>query len=90
MFNCNELPKEVEHTNAFFRRFLIIKFDVTIPEANQDKNLSKNIIETELSGVFNWILEGLDRLLIQKNWPRLTFRLLSLIRWRVPINLTKP
>lgn len=36
MFNCNELPKEVEHTNAFFRRFLIMKFDVTIPEDKQD------------------------------------------------------
>ena len=26
MFNCNELPKEVEQTNAFFRRFIIIPF----------------------------------------------------------------
>ena len=31
IFNCNELPKDVEHTNAYFRRFLIIPFDVTIP-----------------------------------------------------------
>lgn len=70
MFNCNELPKEVEHTNAFFRRFLIIKFDETIPEDNQDKELSKKIIDAELSGVFNWILEGLDRLLLQKNFSK--------------------
>lgn len=26
IFNCNDLPKDVEHTNAFFRRFLIIGF----------------------------------------------------------------
>ncbi|MBG6110794.1 putative DNA primase/helicase [Flavobacterium sp. CG_9.10] len=70
MFNCNELPKEVEQTNAFFRRFLIMEFDVTIPESKQDKELSKKIIETELSGVFNWVLEGLDRLLIQKNFSK--------------------
>jgi putative DNA primase/helicase len=70
MFNCNELPKEVEQTNAFFRRFLIMEFDVTIHESNQDKELSKKIIEAELSGVFNWVLEGLDRLLIQKNFSR--------------------
>ena len=70
MFNCNELPKEVEQTNAYFRRFLIIKFDVTIPEIDQDKQLSKKIIETELSGVFNWILSGLDRLLTQKNFSK--------------------
>lgn len=68
MFNCNELPKEAELTNAFFRRFLIISFDVTIPECDQDKQLSNKIIASELSGVFNWILEGLDRLLLQKNF----------------------
>lgn len=72
MFNCNELPNEVEHTVAFFRRFLIINFDVTIPESKQDKELSKKIIESELSGVFNWILEGLDRLLLQKNFSKCT------------------
>lgn len=65
IFNCNELPKDVEHTNAYFRRFLIIPFDVTIPEHEQDKQLHTKIIEKELSGVFNWILEGLNRLLVQ-------------------------
>lgn len=68
MFNCNELPKEVEQTNAFFRRFLIIPFDVTIPQAEQDPELAKKIIDSELSGVFNWILEGLKRLLVQKKF----------------------
>jgi putative DNA primase/helicase len=68
IFNCNELPKDVEHTNAYFRRFLIIPFDVTIPEAEQDKNLHTKIIENELSGVFNWVLEGLNRLLKQKRF----------------------
>lgn len=70
IFNCNELPKEIEHTNAFFRRFLIIPFDVTIPEAEQDKELSKKIIESELSGVFNWVLKGLNRLLSQKGFSK--------------------
>jgi len=68
IFNCNELPKNTEQTNAYFRRFLIINFDQTIPENEQDKELSKKIIATELSGVFNWVLSGLDRLLKQKNF----------------------
>jgi putative DNA primase/helicase len=68
IFNCNELPKDVEHTNAYFRRFLIIPFDVTIPPHEQDKNLHTKIIENELSGVFNWVLEGLNRLLKQKRF----------------------
>lgn len=68
IFNVNELPKDVEHTNAYFRRFLIIPFDVTIPESEQDKQLHTKIIEKELSGVFNWVLEGLNRLLEQKHF----------------------
>ena len=68
IFNCNELPRDVEHTNAYFRRFLIIPFDITIPPEEQDKQLHSKIIENELSGVFNWVLEGLNRLLRQKRF----------------------
>jgi len=65
LFNCNELPTNVEHTPAFFRRFLIVPFDQTIPVAEQDPHLATYIIQTELSGVFNWVLTGLQRLLGQ-------------------------
>lgn len=65
IFNCNELPTEVEHTNAYFRRFIIVPFNIQIPESEQDKELAKKIIRDELSGVFNWVLEGLERLLRQ-------------------------
>lgn len=68
MFNCNELPKEVEQTNAFFRRFIIIPFTETIPEQEQDPELARRIIDNELSGVFNWVLCGLTRLLSQKHF----------------------
>jgi len=68
IFNSNELPKDVEHTNAFFRRFLIVPFDITIPPEKQDKTLHVKIIENELSGVFNWVLDGLNRLLEQKHF----------------------
>lgn len=72
VFNCNELPAEVENTDAFFRRFLIIPFNESIPKKEQDKELSKKIIEGELSGVFNWVLDGLKRLLKQKNFTEST------------------
>lgn len=64
LFNCNELPRDVENTNAFFRRFLIIPFTQTIPESEQDPQLSRKIIASELSGIFNWMLDGLHRLLL--------------------------
>lgn len=70
IFNCNELPIDVEHTNAYFRRFIIIPFEVTIPPEEQDKQLHTKIIENELSGVFNWVINGLKRLLLQKQFTR--------------------
>jgi len=63
MFNCNELPNDIEHTNAFFRRFLIIPFKVTIEDKDQDRKLSQKILKNELPGVFNWMLDGMKRLL---------------------------
>lgn len=62
-FNCNELPRDIEHSHAFFRRLLIIPFEVIIPADEQNKKLAEEIIGTELPGIFNWILGGLKRLL---------------------------
>ena len=68
MFNCNELPRDVEFTPAFFHRFLIMPFNEKIPDIEQDVELAQKIIKNELSGVFNWILDGLNRLLNQKKF----------------------
>jgi len=68
IFNTNELPIPPEQTNGYFRRYLIIHFDKTIPESKQDKELASKIIDKELPGVFNWILEGLKRILEQRNF----------------------
>ncbi len=68
IFNCNSLPKDIEHTFAFFRRFMIIPFTVTIPESEMDRQLATKIITNELSGVFNWVLDGLNRLLEQNKF----------------------
>jgi putative DNA primase/helicase len=68
IFNTNELPKDVEFTHGFFRRFLIIPFDVTIPEHEQNKGLANEIIKDELPGVFNWVLTGLNRVLTNRKF----------------------
>ena len=70
IFNCNQLPRDVEHTEAYFRRFLIIPFNVTIPETDRDPRLAQKIIENELSGVFNWVLDGLNRLLLRGDFEQ--------------------
>lgn len=70
IFNANELPIAGEINNAYFRRFLILPFPVEVPPEKQDKGLAQKIIATELPGVLNWILEGLHRLLEQRNFSR--------------------
>jgi len=62
MFNCNQLPRNVEHTEGYYRTFLIIPFNVRITEAEKDPMLAAKITAKELPGVFNWVLEGLLRL----------------------------
>jgi putative DNA primase/helicase len=68
IFNVNELPKNVEHTKGFFRRFLVIPFTVTIPDEERDVDLAAKIIASELPGVFNWILEGLRSIVAQRRF----------------------
>ncbi|MEO6732311.1 MAG: phage/plasmid primase, P4 family [Ferruginibacter sp.] len=68
IFNANELPRDVEQNEAFFRRFIILKFEVTIAEAQRDPKLAQKIIAEELPGVFNWVLRGLKRLLHQERF----------------------
>jgi putative DNA primase/helicase len=69
MFNSNSLPKDnIEQNEAFFRRLLIIPFNVTITDNEKDVELPKKIIENELAGVFLWVLNGLQRLLITKKF----------------------
>lgn len=66
IFNVNVLPTTPENVYGFFRRFEIIDFSITVEEGKKDRQLPSKITENELSGVFNWILEGLDRLLQNK------------------------
>jgi putative DNA primase/helicase len=68
MFNANELPKVDEHNEAVFRRFIIIPFSKTIQKEKRDAELHSKIIKSELSGVLNWVLIGLEKLLQNKKF----------------------
>ena len=72
IFNCNNLPKDLELNDAFFRRFLIIHFDQTISPEERDVELSSYLTANEMSGIFNWVLLGLVRLLNQQGFTRCT------------------
>ncbi len=62
MVATNALPRFADKTNGLWRRVLLVPFDKTIPEAQQNKTLARDIIASELPGVFNWALAGLAAL----------------------------
>lgn len=63
-FSCNQLPRTPDETLAFFKRFIVIVFDKVILKKDQDSKLLDVLSsETELSGIFNWALVGLNRAL---------------------------
>lgn len=68
IFSCNQLPKVYDNSDAYFRRWIIINFPNTFSQDDEsaDKELLERLTaEQELSGLFNWALEGLGRLLGQ-------------------------
>ncbi len=66
--NANKMPTETERTHGYFRRYLIIPFEVTIPDSKKDINLHTKIIDAELAGVLAWTIIGLRRLLKNGNF----------------------
>ena len=58
IFNLNDISDvKIENTHGFFRRFLFIPFETTIPKDQQDKQLAKKLLQNK-AGILNWILDG--------------------------------
>ena len=57
----NQLPK-AENTFGFFRRLIVLPYDVTIPKGEIDRQLTSKL-KTEISGILNWVLEALPGLM---------------------------
>jgi len=57
----NQLPR-AENTFGFFRRLIILPYEVTVPRENIDRQLSVKL-KAEVSGILNWALEALPGLM---------------------------
>lgn len=72
IFNLNELPKLYDRTDSVLRRLQYVSFEKTVPRFRQNPNLSSEIIESELPGVFNWVWRGAREIRRRKfHFPRL-------------------
>ncbi len=61
--NGNELPTNIGSDPAFYSRVKIVHFAETIPDDEIDVKLADKIKADELSGLLNWALVGMVRLL---------------------------
>ena len=59
----NQLPK-AENTFGFFRRLIILPYEVTIPKEEIDRQLTSKL-KAEISGILNWVLAALPELMKQ-------------------------
>jgi putative DNA primase/helicase len=57
---ANIFPKITDHSSAFYQRLLLIPCERRFSEAEKNRNLHGQL-KQELSGIFNWALEGLRR-----------------------------
>ena len=57
----NKAPVIMDNSHGMWRRIYIIPFPRTFTEAEMDRNLESKLV-LELSGIFNWALEGYNRL----------------------------
>jgi P4 family phage/plasmid primase-like protien len=64
---ANRFPKINDNTTAFRERRLFIKFPNEFTGKNQIQNIEQNWLDDpkQRSGILNWMLEGLQRLLTQ-------------------------
>ena len=60
-FAMNELPDIADNSYGMMRRIYVINFNRTFSDSEMDINLQEKL-DNELSGIFNWAMDGYRRL----------------------------
>ena len=68
-FASNSDPIFRDNSLGLQERLIIIPFDKTFLKEDIDTSLSERLIKTEIPGIINWSLNGLDRLLKRGYFP---------------------
>lgn len=63
MFSANELPKARDRSEGWYSRWGFVEFPRKFAQNSAYKKELLNALEAEKSGIFNWALAGLQRLL---------------------------
>ena len=64
LFSCNKIPETADDSVAFFRRWILLPCPNRFPPKKANPHILDDVCTpTEMSGLLNWALEGLQRLL---------------------------
>ncbi len=69
---ANIFPRITDHSSAFYNRLIIIPFDRIFEKHEQDTELVIKL-KDELPGIFNWCVEGYQRLKNRKQFKDVEF-----------------
>lgn len=58
---ANQFPRITDHSSAFYNRLILLPCD-RVFKMDEQNNKLKDELKSELPGVFNWAVEGLQRL----------------------------
>lgn len=61
LFSANDMPRIRDTSNAIYTRLLLLRLDNVVSKETMDVDL-KYKLKNEVSGIFNWAYEGLQRL----------------------------
>lgn len=88
IFSLNSLPSNIsDNSRGMLRRLQFVNFDITIPRYQQNPNLAYEIIQTDLPGIFNWVLRGARELRRRKfQFPPSDASLKAKVRALMPTN----
>ncbi len=67
ILSANIFPKITDHSSAFYNRLIVIPFDRIFSPEEQDPELVSKL-RVELPGIFNWCVQGYQRLKERKKF----------------------
>lgn len=65
IFSAQETPKTSDHSEAWYDRWIFVKFPNKFKPSNEKKTEIENALAEERAGIFNWMVTGLKRLIEQ-------------------------
>jgi len=82
LFSANSLPSTKDHTDGFWRRWLLVVFDRVVALDAQVKDLATSILSEEMPGVVLWAVRGAIRLVERGHYLQAGQSADALSEWR--------